>query len=166
MPDRTPALTAPGDVLAIVRHPDPRLREACEPAALMPPPERERLAADMLATMYAAKGRGLAAPQVGRAVRMFVMDADWKSGAPSPLIMLDPHVLSRSDRIETAEEQCLSIPDTPVRVARPAAVRMRWFDLSGRAFEDELTGAEARIAQHEFDHLDGILIVDDVRSGG
>ena len=74
--------------------------------------------------------------------------------------MLDPQVLWRSDACAVVREQCLSIPDRPVEVSRPVEVRMRWFDLVGVAHEADLSGDAARIAQHEYDHLDGILIVD------
>lgn len=163
MPERERVPPPPpvgGTIRAILTHPDPGLRAPCTAAALVAPAERERLAADLLATMYDARGRGLAAPQVGRAVRMFVMDPQWKSGVPAPVVMLDPQVLWRSDACAVVREQCLSIPDRPVEVSRPVEVRMRWFDLVGVAHEADLSGDAARIAQHEYDHLDGILIVD------
>ncbi|MBV0892461.1 peptide deformylase [Paracoccus sp. Z118] len=159
-PDRDAATGPQGRVLPVLRHPDARLRERCAPAAAMPWPEAPQLAADLLATMYAAEGRGLAAPQVGIAARMFVMDAAWKADAPEPRVLLDPAILWRSPEFTTADEQCLSIPGPPVPVARPAAIRLRWFDLDGGAHEAGLSGIEARIAQHEIDHLDGILILD------
>lgn len=167
MPD--PALPAPPvlpDALArgvprpILVYPDPLLRDRCQPAGMMSGPELTRLAADLLATMYAAGGRGLAAPQVGVLRRVFVMDAGWKAGAPAPLVMLDPEILSRSGPVETVGETCLSIPDRPVGVARPAVVEVAWYDLDGRHLRRTLGGAEARIAQHEADHLDGRLILD------
>lgn len=168
MPDPAPAVPAAtlpggaagGSVLPILQHPDPRLRDTCNPAALMPGSDLRRLATDMLTTMYDARGRGLAAPQVGVAARFFVMDAGWKDGRPCPRIVLDPCIVWRSDAVDVAEEQCLSIPGHPVRVQRPTAIRMTWFDLDGAAQDARLDGAEARIAQHEADHLDGILILD------
>ncbi len=119
-----------------------------------------RLADDMLATMYDAAGRGLAAPQVGIAQRLFVMDAGWKSGTPSPLVCINPEILWRSDVMASGSEGCLSIPGPLVVVRRPQAIRMEWHDLDGQAHRARLAGAAAIIAQHEIDHLDGILTLD------
>ncbi|MCQ0971251.1 peptide deformylase [Paracoccus sp. TK19116] len=155
----TPA-GADGTVLPIVLYPDPILSARCEPAAEVSGPELQRLAADMLATMYAAPGRGLAGPQVGVLRRIFVMDAGWKDGAPSPLVLLDPEILWVSDETASAEEGCLSIPGRPVMVTRPEAIEIAWFDLDGSHKRRRMSGVEARIAQHEADHLDGRLILD------
>ena len=119
-----------------------------------------RLADDMLATMYDAKGRGLAAPQVGISQRLFVMDAGWKSGAPSPLVCINLEILWHSDVMASGEEGCLSIPGPMVFVRRAQAIRMAWHDLEGAAHQARLAGAAAIIAQHEIDHLDGILTLD------
>ncbi|MGQ0612066.1 MAG: peptide deformylase [Paracoccaceae bacterium] len=119
-----------------------------------------RLADDMLATMYDAGGRGLAAPQVGIAQRLFVMDAGWKSGAPRPLVCVNPELVWRSDVTASGPEGCLSIPGPIVQVNRAQAIRMDWHDLDGRAHSARLAGAAAIIAQHEIDHLDGILTLD------
>ena len=152
-----------GRVLPIVMHPDPRLREVCEPVGA--PDETARaLARDMLATMYAAPGRGLAAPQVGEMRRMLVMDVRWKEADPSPIVMIDPVVEDASERRVAGEEACLSIPGEPREVERPAEVTVAWTDLDGARLVRRLTGAEARCAQHEIDHLDGVLILD--RAGG
>ncbi len=120
-----------------------------------------RLAADMLATMYAAGGRGLAAPQVGVLFRVFVMDAGWKDGRPDPLVMLDPEILWRSPQMDSGAEQCLSVPDRVVAVSRPVTIDLGWYDLDGRHHLRQMSGTEARIAQHEADHLDGRLILED-----
>ena len=114
----------------------------------------------MLETMYAAPGRGLAAPQVGRLVRMFVMDVDWKSGIPAPAVFVNPEVLRASDGRQVYDEACLSIPGVARRVARPAEVRLRWQDETGARREGAFLGPAAVIVQHETDHLDGILILD------
>lgn len=118
------------------------------------------LAGDMLETMYAAPGRGLAGPQVGVMRRIFVMDAGWKTGTPTPRICLDPRIVALGDDLAVREEACLSIPGRPVRVTRPARIRLTWKDLDGAARSAELDGEEAAIAQHEADHLDGRLIID------
>ncbi len=146
-------------VLPILLHPDPRLREACAPVGRVDEGVRA-LAADLLETMYAAPGRGLAAPQVGALRRMFVMDVDWKEGAPAPVVAVDPEIVFASGEAAQGEEACLSIPGAPRTVVRPAAVTMRWTDLEGVRAEHALTGAAARCAQHELDHLDGVLILD------
>lgn len=156
MPDRLPL----GRVRPIATHPAPVLMERCAPAGDLPGPELSQLAADLLATMYHAQGRGLAAPQIGVARRLFVMDAGWKTGEPAPLVLVDPEILSRPGPIETAEERCLSIPGQPVLVARASRITLGWFDLAGRRHTGEMSGLEARIAQHEADHLDGRLIID------
>ncbi len=155
MPDLA-ALAARGRVLPILIHPDAFLRRVC--AGL--PDDPAQVAADMLATMYAAPGRGLAAPQVGLPFRMFVLDTGWKEGEPAPLVALEPEIVDPSDELATFTEGCLSIPDRPVAVTRPAEVTLRWTDLTGTRHERRLTGIEAVCAQHEADHLDGRLIVD------
>lgn len=152
--------TGGGTVRPIVQHPDPRLRMVCTPAAGLAPPQRRTLVADLFATLYAAGGRGLAAPQIGVTSRVFVMDAGWKAGAPAPLAALDPRIVWGSARMVTAEEQCLSIPGRPVAVPRHAAIRLACLDPDGAPVELTLDGAAARIAQHELDHLDGVLILD------
>jgi len=159
-----PVLTgdlASGMVRAIVQYPDPRLVQRCDPAGYLAGDNLAGLAADLLASMYAAGGRGLAAPQIGVMRRMFVMDAGWKLGAPDPQVFLDPEIIWRSPETETAKEQCLSIPDHPVAMTRPIAITMGWYDLNGRHQLRQLSGPHARIAQHEADHLDGRLILKD-----
>lgn len=141
--------------------PDIRLRQPCESSAYLGAAALRRLAADMLATMYAAGGRGVAAPQVGVMFRVFVMDAGWKNGRPDPLVLLDPEILWRSPRMEGGDEQCLSIPGHVIPVMRPVTVDLSWYDLDGRYHLRQMSGSEARIAQHEADHLDGRLILED-----
>ncbi|MGZ3215559.1 peptide deformylase [Paracoccus sp. T5] len=145
----------------LVLWPDSRLRRRCESSAFLGAAALRRLAADMLATMYAAGGRGLAAPQVGVLFRVFVMDAGWKDGRPDPLVMLDPEILWRSSRRDSGDEKCLSIPDRVVAVSRPSTIDLGWYDLDGRHHLRQMSGPEARIAQHEADHLDGRLILED-----
>lgn len=140
-------------VLPILRWPDPRLSQPCDPA-----PEAEALLAlvdDMFDTMYAAQGRGLAAPQVGVMQRFFVMDAGWKEGEPSPEVMIDPSVIATEKRDVVMEEACLSIPGVVVPVSRPVAVTLGWRDRNDDWHMRDFDGAEARIIQHELDHLGG-----------
>lgn len=146
-------------VLPIRIYGDPVLRQVAEEAPLN---DRVRqLAADMVETMYDAPGRGLAAPQVGEALRLFVMDSGWKDGAArAPRVFINPSFVERSADLAVNEEGCLSIPGVPVDVSRPASVKMRWTDLDGAAQEQTFEGFEAVCVQHEADHLDGILNVD------
>ena len=144
-------------VLPIVKWPDPRLSTPCAPKA---GGDVRELAADMLETMYAAPGRGLAGPQVGAMIRLFVMDAGWKEGTPTPLVMLDPEIVEASEEVVAMDEGCLSIPGVTTTVTRPERVRLRWTDLEGVAHDEWMEGASARIAQHEYDHLDGIVTFD------
>lgn len=145
-------------LLPILRWPDPRLSQPCVPAVL--DDDLRKLASDMLDTMYAAPGRGLAAPQVGRLVRLFVMDVTWKDGMHHPQVFLNPEMLERSTTRVTGPEGCLSIPGPVTEVERSETVRMRWTDLDGTQHEAALTGFAAICAQHEMDHLDGILTLD------
>ena len=145
-------------ILSILRWPDPRLSVPCAPAVLSD--DLRRLAADMLETMYAAPGRGLAAPQVGRLVRVLVMDTTWKEGRRDPVVMVNPVVLAMSAARAAGPEGCLSIPGPTTVVERAERVAMRWTDPDGALCEAELAGFAAVCAQHELDHLDGILTLD------
>lgn len=146
-------------VLPILIWPDPRLCETCVVVGRVSGAVRA-LAADMLETMYAAPGRGLAAPQVGAMLRLFVMDATWKDGVFDPVVVIDPVVLWQSDQRATGPEGCLSIPGVVAEVERAVALRLGWTGLDGTAQEAELTGFAAICAQHEIDHLDGIVTLD------
>ncbi|WP_425037844.1 peptide deformylase [Primorskyibacter sp. S187A] len=145
--------------LSLVLAPDPILRQICAPLNFAEGAWGE-VAFEMLRVMYQAKGRGLAAPQVGLNVRLFVMDSQWKSACPIPRVFCNPEIVVASERLVTQEEGCLSLPDQPMPVARPAWVRMRWQDLGGAWHDARFEGFEAACVQHERDHLDGILITD------
>ncbi len=142
-------------ILPILRWPDPRLATVCAPA--VPGEALNALAADMLETMYAAPGRGLAAPQVGALLRVFVMDVGWKAGTPTPEVVVNPEILWSSPDLAEGPEGCLSIPGVTAHVTRPRAITLRWTMLDGTLREDTLTGFAATCAQHEYDHLDGIV---------
>lgn len=146
-------------VLPIRIYGDPALRRIAEDAPL--DDRVRRLAADMVETMYDAPGRGLAAPQVGENLRLFVMDCHWKdSGDRAPTVFLNPTFIWRSDEMAVNAEGCLSIPGVPVDIRRPERVTMQWTDLEGAAHEQTFEGFEAVCVQHEADHLDGVLNVD------
>ncbi len=146
-------------VRPILRWPDPRLSQVCAPVDTVTDAVRS-LAADMLETMYAAPGRGLAAPQVGVLLRLFVMDPTWREGDPRPLVVLNPSLSSEGDELLTNAEGCLSLPGILAEVTRPAAVRMRWTGLDGAPHEARFTGFGAICVQHEADHLDGVVTLD------
>lgn len=147
---------------SILLHPDPRLRKVCAPVGRVTP-DVERLAADMLATMYEAPGVGLAAPQVGMLTRLFVMDCTKDPEAPRrPMVLIDPEIEWTSEEDHVYEEGCLSIPDHYAEVTRPAQVRMRWTGLDGASHVEEFDGLWATCAQHELDHLNGKLFIDHI----
>lgn len=146
-------------VREIVLWPDPRLTQTCVPVDEITP-EIESLAADMLETMYAAPGRGLAAPQVGVLSRIFVMDVGWKEGKSDPLVCINPMLQEVSEDRESREEGCLSIPGVMAEVSRPAQVQMVWTGLNGGRYVQSFDGFAAACLQHELDHLDGIVTFD------
>jgi len=115
---------------------------------------------DLLETMYAANGRGLAAPQVGVLKRVFVVDVTWKEGPHEPRVFINPSILSASKNTFTMDEQCLSIPDLPMPVRRPDSIILNWASASGEIETASFDGVLARCIQHEFDHLNGTLIFD------
>jgi peptide deformylase len=133
---------------------DPVLREETKPVTVITE-EIHRLIDDMFETMYAARGIGLAAPQVGRSERLCVIDVD-----EEPMVLINPEILESSRATEKAEEGCLSIPDIYGDVERPAAVRVRAMDRDGNVFECDAEGLLARCMQHEIDHLHGKMFVD------
>ena len=117
-----------------------------------------QLVDDLLETMRAAKGVGLAANQIGEARRIAVVDIGEED--PPLLVLINPVILERSDESETAEEGCLSIPDIFGDVERHAHVVVEALDRDGTKFRAEAKGYKARAIQHEIDHLDGILFLD------
>ncbi len=148
---------------SILIHPDPRLKKVADPVPDSSD-ELRSLADDMLETMYAAPGIGLAAPQVGILQRLIVLDCVKEEGAtPRPLTMFNPRVLSSSDERNVYEEGCLSLPEMYADVERPAEVTVEWMDRDGRAQTETFDGLWATCVQHEIDHLDGKLFIDYLR---
>ena len=135
----------------------PVLRQRAAPVATVDDAVR-RLADDLFETMHAAKGVGLAANQVGVARRVAVVDVG--EDAPPPLVLINPRIVQASDTMESAEEGCLSIPDIYGEVERRLGVTIEALDRDGRVYKVELSGFKARAAQHEIDHLDGVLFLD------
>src|SRR6056297_1650148 len=145
----------------ILIHPDPRLKKACAPIADVSDALR-KLADDMMETMYAAPGIGLAAPQVGELSRLIVLDcikAD-TGEEPRPLVMFNPRVLASSEERNVYEEGCLSIPDQYADVERPSVVDVEWIDRDGNPRQETFDGLWATCVQHEIDHLEGKLFID------
>lgn len=120
--------------------------------------EVRRLVDDLFETMHAAKGVGLAAPQVGASQRVAVVDVGEDLGPP--LVLINPRIVESSAELETAEEGCLSIPDIYGDVERPLSVVLEALDRDGKEYRVPATGYRARAIQHEIDHLDGILFID------
>ncbi|MCR9069820.1 MAG: peptide deformylase [Rhodobacteraceae bacterium] len=144
----------------IIIHPDPRLKKLAAPVPDLSDDLRV-LAEDMLETMYAAPGIGLAAPQVGELVRLVVVDCVKEDGAPPrPIAMFNPEITASSDEVSTYEEGCLSIPEIYEDVTRPAAVTVRWIDPDGNEQQEDFDGLWSTCIQHEIDHLDGKLFID------
>ncbi|WP_164661763.1 peptide deformylase [Tropicibacter sp. Alg240-R139] len=143
-------------VRPILTWPDDRLSTRCAPVT---GPE-DGLIVDMFDTMYAAQGRGLAAPQIGVLSRVFVMDSGWKEGEPSPIAMINPFIMAAERAEEIGAEGCLSIPDIMVTVSRPRAVTVQWTAPEGDIHMADFDGFEARCIQHEFDHLNGMVTFD------
>ncbi|UWQ99878.1 peptide deformylase [Rhodobacteraceae bacterium S2214] len=146
-------------VMPIVQAPDPVLSQVAAEIVVFDD-ALIGLAEDMLATMYAANGRGIAAPQVGVLQRLFVMDATWKDADPQPVIFVNPEIVSASEEMSTLAEGCLSIAGDLIKVTRPASVVVRWRDVDGGFLEASFDGFSAACVQHEIDHLNGILITD------
>lgn len=119
---------------------------------------------DLVDTMRDAPGVGLAAPQVGLSCRLIVVEAGDRSTEPAPRLLKlgDPEIVWKSPEIEEGQEACLSIPDLYGDVPRHLSIKVRAVDVTGRRVEIEASGFEARVLQHEIDHLDGILFPDRV----
>ncbi len=143
----------------ILLWPDPVLSQKCAPV-LAHDDKLRALCDDLLETMYAAPGRGLAAPQIGVLQRVFVMDTTWKEGERSPRIFINPEVSDASQSRLTRPEGCLSIPGVTADVERAEAITLAWTALDGSIFVERLTGFDAVCAQHEFDHLEGLVTFD------
>jgi peptide deformylase len=147
--------------LRILHYPDPRLRTPCQTVTDFSP-QLAALAARMLEMMKAAKGVGLAAPQVGAMLRMFVMNT-----TPEPenaRIYVNPVIRNPAGTTE-AEEGCLSIPNVNAQIRRASRCTLTAQDLQGRTVELEGADLTARVWQHETDHLNGVLILDRMGPG-
>jgi peptide deformylase len=148
-------------LLPIITAPDPRLKLTARPVPAVDAKVR-RLMDDMLETMYHSVGVGLAAPQVGVAQRVIVIDVARDGEPPQPMRIANPEILWRSEDIISASEGCLSLPEHYAEVERPAAIRLRYLDHENEIRELDAKGLLATCVQHEIDHLDGLLFVDHI----
>jgi peptide deformylase len=146
--------------MPVITLPDPVLRKISAPVETVGEEVRSFLN-DMLETMYAAPGIGLAAVQVGVLRRMIVMDTVKGEDVPrNPFMLINPEIVSVGDTPRLHEEGCLSIPQMYAEVERPALVRVRYVDIEGRQQEQDFADLQATVVQHEIDHLEGILFID------
>ncbi len=148
-------------VLKVLTAPDPRLKVVAQPIERVDDGIRQ-LMDDMLETMYAHDGVGLAATQVGVAKRVIVMDIHFgnESLKPYPLKMANPEILWHSEDQQTLNEGCLSVPEQRAVVSRPAVVTVRYLDENNVTQELQADGDLACCVQHEIDHLNGVLFID------
>ncbi len=128
-------------------------------------PAVDQLITDMFATMYEAEGVGLAAPQVGKNIRLFVVDLSaWGEDEPElegyKRVFINPEIYEYSDETGLYSEGCLSLPGLNEDVSRPVTIRMRYLDENFEPRDCEFTGRPARVIQHEYDHLEGIVYTD------
>jgi len=144
--------------MEVVLYPDPRLLRKTVPVPAITDEVRANVA-EMLRLMYADRGVGLAAPQVGWSARLFVMNPLSDPSRPEEeQVLVNPRLLKRAGRVR-GEEGCLSFPGVYVEVERAREIVIAWTDLDGRALEESWTDWKSRIFQHEFDHLENVLLV-------
>jgi peptide deformylase len=139
--------------------PDPMLKQVSKPVAVVDDDLRA-LMDDMLETMYAAPGIGLAAIQIGVPQRVIVMDLARPEEPPAPQFFVNPEILWASEETAPYEEGCLSVPEIYDEVERPAQVKVRYLNYKGEQVEEDAEGLYAVCIQHEMDHLEGVLFID------
>ncbi len=144
----------------ILTVPDPRLKTVSKPVEGGVTDELRALMDDMLETMYAAPGIGLAAIQVNVALRVIVMDLAREDEEPQPQYFVNPEILETVEETLLGEEGCLSVPDFFEDVSRPVRCRLKYLDYDGTAIEEWAEGLYAVCIQHEMDHLEGTLFID------
>lgn len=149
-------------VLQIYVAPHPVLKKVADPVSGGVTAQLRQLMDDMVETMYATGGIGLAAPQVGISTRVLVMDLEQpeEGGRGKPLYFINPEIISASDEMNTYNEGCLSLPGQYAEVERPKKIRITFMDYDGKTQEIEADGLLATCLQHEMDHLNGVLFVD------
>lgn len=148
-------------VLSLVYVENPQLRKPT--VAITRFDERvKKLAKDMLETMYADNGIGLAGPQVGAHEKILVMDVASEGDKANPMVVINPEIVWKSEETSICKEGCLSIPDQFAEVERPAEVKVKYQTETGEQKELHAKGLLATCVQHEMDHLDGILFIDHI----
>lgn len=157
-------------LLKIYYYGHPILRKRCEPV-LEITDEIRKLAHDMIETMDKSDGIGLAAPQVGRSIRMFVLrnyiyteEGHWTLSEPK--VYINPKLSNPSEHFISDIEGCLSLPGVRLHVDRPDKITIEAMDLEGKTFVEELEGYNARIRMHENDHINGVLFIDRIEASG
>ena len=143
----------------ILTEPDPILRKKCEPLEKVDT-ETKKLMDDMLETMYAAPGIGLAAVQVGILKRLVVIDISKEEEKKKPIFLINPQIIHQSEKTSVYEEGCLSLPGQFAEIERPAECTIKYIDYDGKEKELKSDGLLATCIQHEIDHLNGILFID------
>ncbi|MFA5940022.1 MAG: peptide deformylase [Sinimarinibacterium sp.] len=149
-------------LLTILHHPDPRLRQKAAAVSVFDA-GLQKLIDDMFETMYAAPGVGLAANQVGVALRLAVMDCSEDKAQPQPMVIINPEIVAPSEP-EIMEEGCLSVPGVGDKIERYRRLTLRALDREGKPFELQAEDLLAQAVQHEVDHLDGKLYIDRLSS--
>ncbi len=158
-------------ILPIYTYGQPVLRKEAEDLAVEDPQVKEmlkELIPNMFETLTRAEGVGLAAPQVGLDIRMFIIDLtccaeDDPAFADYRKVYINPEIYEESEELCDFSEGCLSLPGISENVKRPVAIRMRYLDENFEEHDEELTDFPARVAQHEYDHLDGMMFIDHVK---
>jgi peptide deformylase len=151
-------------IYPIVVYGSPVLRKKAAPVG-KDYPNLKQFVFDLFETMEKSDGIGLAAPQVGKSIRIFVMDTSPLSDEHPELdglrkAFINPRIVEHSDEISTYNEGCLSLPTIREELQRPSTIRISYVDEDFNSYEESYAGVTARIIQHEYDHLDGILLVD------
>uniref|UniRef100_UPI004055D5EE peptide deformylase n=1 Tax=Alistipes sp. TaxID=1872444 RepID=UPI004055D5EE len=128
-------------------------------------PELKKLIDDMWTTLAEAEGVGLAAPQIGKNIRLFIVDCTpWGEDDPTLAdyrkVFINPEIYEESEETSLFEEGCLSLPGLHENVRRPVTIRMRYLDENFEEHDEEFTGKPARVIQHEYDHIDGMVFTD------
>lgn len=144
--------------MQLVYYPDPILLKTAKPLERIDADVRER-AGEMFELMYSESGVGLAAPQVGWAVRLFVFNCLGQDDRSGERVFINPRIIDKGEDFISEEEGCLSIPEVKGKVSRPDAIIAEFQDLSGELLREEFHELEARVFQHEFDHLNGVLFL-------
>jgi peptide deformylase len=149
-------------IYPIVMYGDPVLRQKAKD--IEPGTDLKQLIADMVDTMHAASGIGLAAPQIGKAIRLFVVDGSGLEDEPEmenfKKAFINPLILGEAGTPWEFEEGCLSIPNIREKISRKEKLKIRYFDEDWNVHEESYDGMKARIIQHEYDHIEGKLFVD------